>query len=332
MKVLVTGGAGYIGSTICSALEDRGHTPVILDSLVNGRIEFTKNRIFYKGDIADLSLVEKIMTEHPEIRTCVHCAALTVVPESVADPYSYYNENVAKTNTLLKKLCELGCKDFLFSSSASVYGDTKKQAVTENDPLNPQSPYAATKYMCELIMRDFSVAYGARAIVFRYFNVVGADPSMRTGPYKDAPTLLLPRLILHDKGLDTFKLTGINWPTRDGTGVRDYVHVWDIAMAHALAVERFDTVCAESPFQAINLGTGSGVTVREFISDFEAVVGHKLTIEETDPRPGDVAGAYTKIDKAKNLLGWAPTLSIQSAISDNLKWYDIYNSGKFANK
>lgn len=325
MKVLVTGGAGYIGSTICSALEDRGHTPVIIDSLINGRLEFTNGRIFYKGDIADTALLEKIFAEHPDIKRTVHCAALIVVPDSVSDPFGYYDNNVAKTNIMLKKLCELGCKDFIFSSSASVYGNTVKQEVTEKDPCNPQSPYATTKYMCEMILKDYTVAYNARALAFRYFNVVGADPKMRTGPYNNSPSLLLPRLILCDKGISPFKLTGVNWQTRDGTGIRDYVHVWDIAMAHALAVERFDGIFENEPFQAVNLGTGNGVTVREFIASYEKTVGHKLTISEADPRPGDVAGAYTNNDKAKKLLEWTPELSIEAAVSDNLKWYERFN-------
>lgn len=326
MKVLVTGGAGYIGSTICSVLEDRGHTPVIIDSLINGKIEFTKGRIFYKGDIADTALLDKIFAENPDITHVIHCAALIVVPDSVSDPYGYYNNNVAKTNIMLKKLCELGCKNFLFSSSASVYGECEKQEVTEKDRCNPQSPYATTKYMCELILKDYAIAYGARAVSFRYFNVVGADPKMRTGPYNNAPSLLLPRLILCDKGLLEFKITGTNWPTRDGTGIRDYVHVYDIATAHALAVEKFDTLFDEEPFQAINLGTGNGVTVREFVANFEQVVGHKLPIEDAPPRPGDVAGAYTAIDKARKLLGWNPDLTIAQAISDNIKWYNYFNS------
>ncbi len=323
MKVLVTGGAGYIGSTICSALLDGGHTPVILDSLTMGREEFTKGRIFYKGDIADTELLERIIKEQGSIRHVVHCAALTVVPDSVRRPYEYYNENICKTNIMLKKLCELGCDRVVFSSSASVYGDTAKIEVSEEDQLNPQSPYAETKAVCELIMKSFSVAYGMRGISFRYFNVVGADPMMRTGPYNEAPTLLLPRLILSGKGDGRFNITGTDWPTRDGTGIRDYVHVWDIAVAHVMAVEKFDELFTEPGFLAINLGCGRGVTVREFVSDFEEVIGRRLDISETDPRPGDVAGAYTKIDKAAVSLGWQPKLSIKKAIEDNIKWFEL---------
>jgi UDP-glucose 4-epimerase len=157
MKILITGGAGYIGSTIASALEDQGHIPIIMDSLITGRVEFTRNRIFYHADIADRDALESIFHEHPEIEAAIHCAALIIVPESVEKPYEYYRENVAKSLELFKNLISLGCKRIVFSSSASVYDVVPGFMVTETSPLKPGSPYARTKYMMEMILQDFCV-------------------------------------------------------------------------------------------------------------------------------------------------------------------------------
>jgi len=321
MKVLITGGAGYIGSTIASALMDRGHVPVILDSMINGREEFVSDRIFYQGDIADTQMLTKIHNEHPDINHVVHCAALIVVPDSVARPHEYYTENVAKTMVMLKKLAELGIKHVIFSSSASVYDDSPTFEVTETSPLNPRSPYARTKAMDEMIIEDFCTAYDMRAVAFRYFNVIGADPKMRSGPYIKEPSALIPKLIRVANGQDPmFYITGIDWPTRDGTGLRDYFHVWDLANAHAIAVEKCADLFDDGHFQIINLGAGNGVTVREFVDCFEKVIGHSINKQDTQPRSGDIAGAYTRIDKAMGMLGWKPELSVEQAIADNLAW------------
>ena len=191
MKILITGGAGYIGSTIASALEDSGHTPVILDSLVTGRLEFTRGRAFYKGDIADRALVMQVFSEHPDIFAVIHCAALIVVPESTVKPYEYYRENVGKSLELFNTLKEVGSKRLVFSSSASIYDVVPGFMVTEAAPLNPTSPYARTKFMMEMILRDFCAAYGSRGIALRYFNPIGADPQMRSGLQLERPPMPL---------------------------------------------------------------------------------------------------------------------------------------------
>ncbi|HEX9014251.1 MAG TPA: NAD-dependent epimerase/dehydratase family protein, partial [Anaerolineaceae bacterium] len=264
MKVLITGGAGYIGSTIASALEDSGHTPVILDSLVTGRAEFTRGRIFYQDDIADRPALERIFREHPDISAAIHCAALIVVPESVANPYEYYTDNVARSLELFKNLNDLGCERIVFSSSASIYDVVPGFMVTESAPLKPSSPYARTKYMMEMILQDFCSAYRSRGIALRYFNPIGADPKMRSGIHVESPTHVLGKLVDTAQGhLPEFAITGTDWPTRDGTGIRDYIHVWDLAMAHVQAVERFDEAFARSDdpnsaYRVINLGTGRG--------------------------------------------------------------------------
>jgi len=332
MKFLITGGAGYIGSTIASALEDAGHTPVILDSLITGRKEFTRGRIFYQADIADEAALEKIFAEHPDIAATIHCAALIIVPESVARPYDYYHENVAKSLELFRTLNRLGCKRVVFSSSASLYDVVPGFMVTENSPLKPSSPYARTKFMMEMILHDFCVAYGMQGISLRYFNPIGADPKLRSGLHIKTPSLLLGRLVLTALGqLPEFEITGTDWATRDGTGIRDYIHVWDLAQAHIKAVTDFDGVFARAGnpadnYLVINLGTGKGVTVREMVTAFEKVYGKPINKRDAPPRPGDVAGAYANGDTALRLLGWKAELSIEQGISDALRWGEVRDS------
>jgi UDP-glucose 4-epimerase len=329
MKYLITGGAGYIGSTICSALADAGHTPIILDSLITGREEFTRGKIFYHDDIADASALSRIFRDHPDIQATIHCAALIVVPESVSNPYDYYRENVAKSLELFKSLNHLGYKKVVFSSSASIYDVVPGFMVTEEAPLLPSSPYARTKFMMEWILRDFCAAYGMRGIALRYFNPIGADPKMRSGIHVAKPTHVLGKLVDTAQGRQkVFEITGTNWSTRDGTGIRDYIHVWDLAQAHVNAITDFDGVFEragnpESGYQVINLGTGHGVTVKELIQAFEKVYGQTINKIETDPRPGDVAGSFCNADTAKRLLKWQAQLSTEQGITDALKWGEI---------
>ncbi|MCL4562360.1 MAG: UDP-glucose 4-epimerase GalE [Chloroflexi bacterium] len=329
MKILITGGAGYIGSTIASALEDHGHTPIILDSLATGRVEFTRGRIFYHADIADHAVLETVFSEHPDISATIHCAALIIVPESVEHPYEYYRENVAKSLELFKSLNALGCQKVVFSSSASVYDVVPGFMVTESAPLKPGSPYARTKYMMEMILQDVSRAYGMRGIALRYFNPIGADPKMRSGIHAKAPSHVLGKLVDTALGKNpVFEITGTEWPTRDGTGIRDYIHVWDLAEAHVQAVEQFDQAFARSDdphgsYLVINLGTGRGVTVREMVTAFEKVYGKEINKREMPPRPGDVAGAYANADTALRLIGWKAQLSLEQGISDALKWGQV---------
>jgi UDP-glucose 4-epimerase len=326
MKVLITGGAGYIGSTIASALEDNGHTPVILDSLVTGRREFTRGRIFYQADIADTAALETVFKDHPDIQTTIHCAALVVVPDSVAQPCDYYTENVVKSMTLFFQLVRLGYPRVVISSSASIYDAVPGFMVTEQSPLKPGSPYARTKYMMEMILQDFCRAFGLKGIALRYFNPIGADPQMRSGIHVQNPSHVMGKLVGVAMGKEPyFEITGVDWPTRDGSGIRDYIHVWDLARAHIKAVENFDQVFARSetgaePYQVINLGTGRGVTVKELVAAFERVYGQVIKKREAPARPGDVAGAYANADTALRLLGWKAELPIDKGITDALEW------------
>ena len=329
MKVLVTGGAGYIGGTVCSALLDNGHTPVIIDSLVNGQEKFTEGKIFYKGDYSDEKLVEQVFKEHPEIKSVIHFAGFIYVPESVEKPYEYYYNNVAKSISFFKKLNELGCKKVIFSSTAALFGTADGVMVTEDLHVSPTSPYAKTKLMIENILEDYCVAYNMQGIALRYFNPIGADPKMRTGAYVKNPSHILGALLnVANNPEKTFQITGVNWPTRDGSGVRDYIHVWDLARAHIKAVEDFEKVMEKSEtktgFVKINLGTGNGVTVKELVNAFEKVIGREIKKEEAPSRFGDVAGAYANADTALHLLNWKAEKTIKEGISDAIEWKEKY--------
>ncbi len=321
-KVLVTGGAGYIGSTICSVLEDSGHSPVVLDSLVNGHEAFARSLPLYRGDIADPEIVSQIFAEHPDISFAIHCAALAVVPDSVNRPYEYYRNNVTGSAELFRMLAHYGCENIVFSSSASVYDSVQGFMVTEGSPTRPQSPYARSKLMTEMILEDMAASHGLKAISLRYFNPIGADPKLRSGQVQRDATQIINVLVAVANGdRPVFSVTGTDWSTRDGTGIRDYVHVWDLAQAHVKAVERIDEVFPDGQgFMVINLGTGSGVTVREIVSAFERVHGSPIPQEDAPPRPGDVAGAYANADRAAELLGWRATLSLEDGIRDALAW------------
>jgi UDP-glucose 4-epimerase len=323
MKVLVTGGAGYIGSTTAKALEEAGHVPVILDSLLSGPRVFVKDRIFYEGDIADRDLVARVVEEHPDIGCTIHMAARIVVPESMEQPYEYYRDNVAKSLELFDQLVAVGKPRVLFSSSASLYAMVENFEVTEESPLDPASPYARTKRVMEMVLTDMAAATDLRAIILRYFNPIGSDPDLESGIYVREPSHVLGQLVMAAQGLkEAFTITGVEHPTRDGTGIRDYIHVWDLARAHVAAVEQFDEVLrtADAPSTIINVGTGDGVTVRELVTAFEMAFGERVPVREAPPRPGDAVGAFANVDKARDVLGWTAASTIQDAIGSALAW------------
>jgi UDP-glucose 4-epimerase len=323
MKVLVTGGAGYIGSTIATALEAAGHVPVILDSLLTGRPEFLSDRAFYHGDIADAALLGEIIADHPDIGCTIHCAARIIVPESVREPYAYYRDNVTKSLQLFHRLCELDRPRVVFSSSGSLYAMVPGFEVNEESPLGPASPYARTKYVMEMALTDLCAAGDLRAIILRYFNPIGSDPNFRSGGHDKVPSHALGQLVAAALGeIDAFTITGVEHPTRDGTGIRDYIHVWDLARAHVAAVEQFDAVLSAEAAAStvINLGSGAGVTVRELVAAFERVWGAEVPVREAPPRPGDAVGAYANADKAARLLGWRTELGLDDAIASALEW------------
>ncbi|MBN9644723.1 UDP-glucose 4-epimerase GalE [Corynebacterium mendelii] len=324
--ILITGGAGFIGSTVGSALIDAGYQVVVLDNLSTGREEFCTDRKLYVGDIADGQLIDRIVADNPGISAVVHCAASIVVPESVAEPIRYYNNNVVGTLKLVESLLRNGITRMLFSSSASIYGVAEDFTVDENSPIDPSSPYARTKAHVEGMLADICDGTDLRLISLRYFNPIGADPKMRTGLALEKPSHALGMILTRDAEGEPFTVTGDTWPTRDGSGVRDYIHVWDLAAAHVAAIDNFDSVVTgpdgDCTHRAINLGTGTGTTVFELVEAYNRVVGHEIAVEVGPPRPGDVAGAYAQTGRAEKELGWRATHSVDDGIRDTLRWFD----------
>jgi UDP-glucose 4-epimerase len=324
VEVLIAGGAGFIGSTVASACADAGFGPVILDSMVTGKRQFAARHPCYQGDIADGGLIDRIFAEHPAIGAVVHCAALIVVPDSVADPVSYYRANVTKSLEFTAHLLRNGCERMIFSSSAAIYRAGPDLTVHEDSVIDPQSPYGRTKAACEAMFADIAAAYPIRVLSLRYFNPIGADPKMRTGLQLRLPSHALGQMIRAMEEHRPFLITGTDYPTRDGSGIRDYVHVWDLAEAHVAALNRFDTLFGESASSTvINLGTGTGTTVRELAAAFNSVADEPIETRDAPRRPGDVAGAYTLSDRASRLLGWRPAFPLADGIRHSLQWAAI---------
>ena len=322
MKVLITGGAGFIGSTVASACLDAGITPVVLDDFSTGRREFVEGIDSFQGDIADAAVLDRIFAEHPDIDATIHCAAKIVVPDSVADPVGYYDNNVAKTFALVAHLLRLGCRRLVFSSSASIYAAGADLTVDEQSALAPGSPYAKTKLVVELFLADVAAAAQLRVLSLRYFNPIGADPRLRTGLQLAAPSHAVGKLLEAYVTGVPFKVTGVDYATRDGSAIRDYIHVWDLARAHVAALREMDRIVEPGTALPINVGTGDGTTVRELVSAFQAIVGDGLQVEEAPPRPGDVIGSYTRSERAADLLGWEAERSLEDGLRDSLAWLD----------
>ncbi|WP_175935682.1 UDP-glucose 4-epimerase GalE [Corynebacterium sp. Marseille-P4321] len=318
MKVLITGGAGYIGSTIASCCDDAGITPVILDDYSTGLHAFGERFACYEGDIADVELLNRIGEEHPDIDAVVHCAAKIVVPESVDKPLAYYDNNVGKSITLLQALDRLGVRRFILSSTASMYEPGPDYMVDESSPVDPQSPYAASKFLLERVLKDTAATGRLNVIALRYFNPIGADPKLRTGLQNPAPTHAMGKMIEAHNAGRPFTVTGVDWPTRDGSGLRDYIHVWDLARAHVAVLERFDEV--STGYDVINLGTGQGTTVFELAEAFGEATGTPLDVRTGPARPGDVVGCASRTDKAREVLGWTAERSIADGVRDALAW------------
>lgn len=322
---MIAGGAGFIGSTIALACSDRSITPVILDNLVTGRAEFARGFPFYQGDIADGDLIDKVFAEHPDIDAVIHAAALIVVPESVADPITYFRVNVSGSLEFAEHLIRNKCTRLIFSSSAAVYQVSADLTVTEESPLDPQSPYARSKAITEGMYTDIAAAMPLRILSLRYFNPIGADPQLRTGLQHPKPGHALGKIIQASSERAVFYVTGTDYPTRDGSGLRDYIHVWDLATAHVAALERFDEIMTSAKL-VVNLGSGTGTTVRELVAAFNRVSEHPVEMADAPARPGDVTGGYARIDRARQLLGWQPRFSIEDGVRDSLRWAGVRHS------
>jgi UDP-glucose 4-epimerase len=257
----------------------------------------------------------------------VHCAARTVVGESLVDPLGYYLENVAKTIVLLQALVEYGCPRVVFTSSAAVYGPDVTGSVGESAPLLAATPYARSKVMIEEVLTDACAALPLTAVSLRCFNPIGSDPKLRSGPYDDAPTHALGQLLLARSSGESFRIHGTDWPTADGTPVRDFVHVWDVALAHVAAVH-IELPESGAAHRIVNVGSGHATTVRELAAAFNQYAEPPITVELGPRRAGDGVGSASSVAAAAELLDWHPTLSVTDAVLDVLRWIERHGLGR----
>ena len=331
MKVLVTGGAGYIGTHTLVELADAGYEFLVLDNLSNAKFEAIK-RVeqiigkeieFVKGDIRDKKILREIFQSN-DISSVIHFAGLKAVGESVEKPLEYYENNVFGTVNLLEVMKEYGCKQIVFSSSATVYGEPDKMPVTEDMPTGQgiTNPYGRSKYFIEEILKDLFISDNSWKIaILRYFNPVGAHESGLIGEDPQGiPNNLMPFIAQVAVGkLPELKVFGGDYPTKDGTGVRDYIHVVDLAQAHVKALEYLKNNESDEPL-VLNLGTGQGYSVLEMIEAFEKISGVKLPYRIVDRRPGDVAQIYADPSKAKRILHWEAKLGINEMCQSVWNW------------
>jgi UDP-glucose 4-epimerase len=327
MSILVTGGAGYIGSHTCVELLNAGYDLVVVDNFSNSKIE-SLNRIkeitgkevtFYEVDLLNREAVEMIFKQH-SIEAVIHFAGLKAVGESVSIPLHYYHNNITGTLILCDVMKQYGVKNLVFSSSATVYGMPERVPISEDFPLGATNPYGRTKLMIEEILRDLYVADDSWSIaLLRYFNPIGAHESGRIGEDPNGiPNNLMPFITQVAVGkLKQLSVFGNDYPTVDGSGVRDYIHVVDLAHGHLKALEK---VMSANGVEAYNLGTGTGYSVLEIVAAFEKASGAKVPYQIVDRRPGDVAVCYADGTKAKEELGWVATRGIEEMCRDSWRW------------
>ncbi len=309
--ILVVGGAGYIGSHMCKYLKRHGYRPVVLDNLVYGHRAAVQWGPFIEGDTGDAAVLDRIFSEF-DIKGVFHFAAYTYVPESVADPLKYYQNNVANTVNLLHVMIAHDVKRLIFSSTCATYGISDGTPMTETHVQQPANPYGRTKWMVEQILDDFEAAYGMRAVCLRYFNAAGADPEGDIGEDHRPESHLIPIILETALGRrDVLSVYGDDYPTRDGTCVRDYIHVEDLAQAHLLA---FEKLLAGRPGGKYNLGNGNGFTVQEVLERARKITGEAIPARIEARRPGDVPVLIGSSEKAFQELGWRPEFSDMDAI------------------
>jgi len=317
-SILVTGGAGYIGSHAVRQLGERGERIVVLDNLSKGFREAVLYGDFVEGDTADQALVSKVLADY-DVETVIHFAAHTIVPESVEKPLMYYRNNTCATRNLLECCDAAGVKHFVFSSTAAVYGMPDVDKCWEDTPTAPINPYGMSKLMSEHMLRDLGAASKLRHVILRYFNVAGCDPEGRIGQSTPGATLLIKVAAEHAMGKrDALYIFGTDYPTPDGTGVRDYIHVEDLADAHLKAL---DYLRQGGESQTLNCGYGHGYSVREVLDTVQKVHGKPLNIIEAERRAGDPAALIAGADKVREVLGWTPRYDDLEAIAEHsLNW------------
>ena len=332
-KVLVTGGLGYIGSHTAVELLARGHDVVIADNLANTRPEVLDGIAAIAGrrptwgevDLADRAATHRFLAAHEDLDGIIHFAAHKAVGESVQKPLAYYHNNLGSLVNLLEFVAQKPDCAFIFSSSCTVYGQADELPIREDARIKPaESPYGNTKQIGEEIIRDGARAHGFRAILLRYFNPIGAHPSAKIGELPlGVPQNLVPFITQSAAGLrGALKVFGNDYPTRDGTAIRDYIHVVDVALAHIAAMERLLAGRGEEPVEVFNLGTGTGSTVLEVIAAFERATGKRLAYDFAPRRPGDVIAAYADTAKASRELGWKAERSLEQSMGDAWRWQE----------
>ena len=319
--ILVVGGAGYIGSFTVRSLLEAGYQPVVLDNLSTGKREaIPANLPFYEGDIADRELLDTVFRRY-QIGAVMHFAAKIKVGESVERPDIYYTNNLAKVLTLLDAMRAHGCNRFILSSTAAVYGEPHYLPVDEKHPTNPINPYGRSKLMLETVLRDYSQAFPFRVIVLRYFNAAGADPAGLSGESQEVKQNLIPIALNNlEKGITT-DVFGGDWDTPDGTPIRDYIHIVDIAMGHLLALKAImgDTT---KPFDVFNLGGGIGSSVKEMFTVLAELAGRPVPYRIVGRREGDPGSLVASSEKAGRELGWKPKYSdMKTILSTAYQWH-----------
>lgn len=328
MAILVLGGAGYIGSHMVDRLIEKGDEEVVVvDNLVTGhRQAIHKKARFYEGDIADKDFMRKVFSENPEIDAIIHFAAFSLVAESVAEPLKYFDNNTAGMISLLEVMREFDVKKIVFSSTAATYGIPEEVPILETTPQNPINPYGESKLMMETIMKWTDQAYGIKFVALRYFNVAGAKPDGSIGEDHGPETHLLPIVLQVAQGKrDKLMIFGDDYQTPDGTNVRDYVHPFDLADAHLLAV---DYLRSGKPSTAFNLGSSTGFSNLQIVEAARRVTGAAIPMEIAERRPGDPDTLVASSQKAREVLGWKPVFDdIDKIIETAWAWHSSHPNG-----
>lgn len=316
-NILVIGGAGYIGSHMVRMLAKQGYNPVVFDNLSKGHREAVANYPFELGDLGDKARLTEVFKKYG-IEAVMHFAAFAEVGESVKEPSKYYHNNVAKVLDLLDALVENDIKYFVFSSTAATFGEPIRPKIDESHPQNPINPYGNTKLMVEKILADFDTAYGLKATALRYFNASGADDSGEIGESHNPETHLIPIVLQAAAGKrPSIKMFGTDYPTPDGTCVRDYVHVNDLARAHILALEK---MFKDNVSERFNLGSGNGFSVAAIVKEAKRITGIDFTVEKAPRRDGDPAVLVADSAKAERILGWKPQYNLTRIIETAWNW------------
>jgi len=318
-NVLVTGGAGYVGAHACKALAKAGYAPFVYDNLSTGHESFVRWGPLIKADIRDHATLRETMLSY-DISAVLHFAACAYVGESVINPQKYYDNNVTGTLALLRAMLDTDTSTMVFSSSCAIYGEPEQVPIVEGAAKQPVNPYGASKLIIERVLSDYTRAYGLQAVALRYFNAAGADPEGEVGELRDPETHLIPRAMMAIQGyLEDFAVFGSDYPTPDGTAIRDYIHVSDLADAHVAALRR---LLDGKPGGAYNLGTGQGYSVKQVLEAIASATGESLTIPMGLRREGDPAELIADASLGRRELGWSPHFSdLETIVRTAWAWH-----------